>query len=478
MTLLQGAVCINGHKLAVGSRTRILCPSWTPAHHVSVATAPLTHSLTSKSKSMSKGVSKGKSKEKKALQSSLAWIDSFTKKYTTTLTHSHALSELQRASSSAIFGSEDSRCLLLVEAIDIDECGDWMLKAEDLSRYKVSYNVKESSECVSECVSKDEEVFIHSNRLHLSSLLIGSAAAMTECCIEPAVFPLEWVEAVDKVCKDVKECPRVVICGAKGVGKSTSLRYTLNRLMSKTKCVALLDCDLGQSEFTVSGLVSLHILSTPLLSPSHLRLRKPELSFFIGDTTLKADPGLFEVALVRLYERYLELRDVYATTGDVASLSTYTPCDVMDRSVSSTTGKDTSDKRVSGFSALDDSPYSKFALPLVVNTDGWIRSMGLEVLTSIITTTKPTHVIHLCTDKNKDLPALYQLGVVPAPMVRAKNVSVSEDQTASTTTSPSANTGNPVSECSSGNLTAKIFTLKPVRNTASKIAAVDLRNLR
>lgn len=80
-------------------------------------------------------------------------------------------------------------------------------------------------------------------------------------------------------------------------------------MISKTPFVAIIDCDVGQPEFTPSGLVSLHIISkqfqqqstqlehtfqVPLLSPPHLHLHQPQLSYFLSDITIKNLPELFE----------------------------------------------------------------------------------------------------------------------------------------------------------------------------------------
>ena len=46
------------------------------------------------------------------------------------------------------------------------------------------------------------------------------------------------------------------------------------------------------------------------------------------------------------------------------------------------------------------------SLPLVVNTDGYIRYMGAEILGAIVDTVEPDRVFHLMTDKDKHLPAL------------------------------------------------------------------------
>jgi len=48
--------------------------------------------------------------------------------------------------------------------------------------------------------------------------------------------------------------PRVLVAGGKGVGKSTLVRFLVNRLLDELKGpVVVLDLDPGQAEFTVPG---------------------------------------------------------------------------------------------------------------------------------------------------------------------------------------------------------------------------------
>ncbi|EED92515.1 predicted protein, partial [Thalassiosira pseudonana CCMP1335] len=141
-----------------------------------------------------------------------------------------------------------------------------------------------------------------------------------------------------------------LICGAKGVGKSTCLRYVTNRLLSTQltiKCkrqVAILDVDCGQSELSPPGMMTLTILSRPLLSdpPLHMVLA----SYFYGDITSKADPDTFINMTTQLMRTYAKL---------VAGSST--------------------------------------ACPLVVNTDGWVKGLGAEILAAVIGATNPCHVV-------------------------------------------------------------------------------------
>lgn len=154
----------------------------------------------------------------------------------------------------------------------------------------------------------------------------------------------------------------IVVCGAKGVGKSTFCRYLVNRLLSHYGMVAFLDTDLGQSELTPPGLVSLHALVAPVLGPGFTHMKMPLRSFFCGGTNPGNDPLYYMQAvksLLRLYE---------AKWGSKGS----------------------------------DSTRNQKSVPLVINTDGWVKSMGHDLLCSVIEESNPDHVVQLlATTKNK-----------------------------------------------------------------------------
>jgi len=158
-------------------------------------------------------------------------------------------------------------------------------------------------------------------------------------------LPPGWAEGVGRVATDSRRAAashrgtRAVVCGAKGVGKSTCLRYAVNRLLSPPPSppppsqssssssssspprraastsaapreVAVIDCDLGQPEFNLPGTLALHVVAAPVLSPPHLRLlHPPEVAYFVGDLTTKHEPEAFAAALDLLMRRYQECRE-------------------------------------------------------------------------------------------------------------------------------------------------------------------------
>ncbi|XP_041984517.1 polynucleotide 5'-hydroxyl-kinase NOL9 [Aricia agestis] len=79
----------------------------------------------------------------------------------------------------------------------------------------------------------------------------------------------------------LKTCSRGVVCGGKGVGKSTYLRYQVNKLLDKGP-VLVIDLDPGQCEFTVAGNLSATVVNKPLLGPNFTHLKKPEFMLNIG----------------------------------------------------------------------------------------------------------------------------------------------------------------------------------------------------
>lgn len=143
----------------------------------------------------------------------------------------------------------------------------------------------------------------------------------------------------------------ICIAGNRNTGKSTFARYLSNRFISIHKEVAFLDCDLGQSELTISGAVSLHHLKSPLLGTNTFNLgcafthlRQPLHAAFIGNNTPQQDPDAY---LARIFD----LLGVYKET-----LS---------------------------------------HLNLVVNTSGWIKGMGYDLLFHFINKLQPNALVQM-----------------------------------------------------------------------------------
>ncbi|KAI8852822.1 Pre-mRNA cleavage complex II protein Clp1-domain-containing protein [Chytridium lagenaria] len=152
-------------------------------------------------------------------------------------------------------------------------------------------------------------------------------------------IPIEWKLFSDELLNSV--------VGGKGTGKSTFARYICNRLLSKYKKIAYLDCDVGQPEFSPMGFVSLHIISSPVLGPPFTHLQNPKKSFYIGQASPKSCPDFYSACVCELYSDYL----MTVSNGD--------------------------------------------CIPLVINTDGWIKGMGLDLLMHFLCFSRPRFIAQL-----------------------------------------------------------------------------------
>ncbi|KAI5636104.1 mRNA cleavage and polyadenylation factor CLP1 p-loop domain-containing protein [Phthorimaea operculella] len=93
---------------------------------------------------------------------------------------------------------------------------------------------------------------------------------------------------------------RGIVCGGKGVGKSTFLRYYVNRMLRARGPVLVIDLDPGQSEFTVAGNVSATVVTEPLLGPNFTHLKQPELMLNIGMINTMDNPRRYVAAIETL----------------------------------------------------------------------------------------------------------------------------------------------------------------------------------
>uniref|UniRef100_A0A8D0H5H0 Polynucleotide 5'-hydroxyl-kinase NOL9 n=1 Tax=Sphenodon punctatus TaxID=8508 RepID=A0A8D0H5H0_SPHPU len=161
------------------------------------------------------------------------------------------------------------------------------------------------------------------------------------------------IEELIQACQEEDDgCPVILVCGPKSVGKSTFNRYLINLLLNRLPCVEYLECDVGQTEFTPPGCVSLINVTEPFLGPPFTHQRTPRKMVYYGDTSCEQDT-----------ERYIDaLKYVFGS-------------------------------------------YRKEA-PLVVNTMGWVKGAGLLLLIDIIRLLSPSHVVQMSAEDFKDMPQL------------------------------------------------------------------------
>ncbi|KAL5508618.1 GRC3 [Sanghuangporus vaninii] len=153
----------------------------------------------------------------------------------------------------------------------------------------------------------------------------------------------------------------LLVRGQKRTGKSTFALTLLNRLICHYRRVAYLECDIGQTEFTPPGLVSLHVIDRPMFGPSFTHHLLPYASHFIGASSPKDSPAYYLTSISALLQTYkMELQ--YPAPEDEF-------CD-----------SDSEDSRI-----MD-------VIPLVVNTMGWLKGLGADLARRIEELVAPTNI--------------------------------------------------------------------------------------
>ncbi|KAL4623755.1 polynucleotide 5'-hydroxyl-kinase NOL9 [Arapaima gigas] len=147
-------------------------------------------------------------------------------------------------------------------------------------------------------------------------------------------------------------CPIILVCGARNTGKSTFNRHLINTLLNHTSSVDYLECDLGQTEFTPPGCLSLSTVTKPLLGAPFTHLQNPQRMVFYGESSCERD-----------LDRYLEsLKFLWRS-------------------------------------------YNR-EMPVVINTMGWVKGFGFQLLVDLIRLFSVTHVVQLSHGGTTQCPAL------------------------------------------------------------------------
>ncbi|KAL8028822.1 hypothetical protein ABFS82_14G183300 [Erythranthe guttata] len=190
----------------------------------------------------------------------------------------------------------------------------------------------------------------------------------------PKIYiPEEWSNAVDAIASGSVAFPVVFVCGPKNCGKTTFSRHLLNLLLQRHKKVAYLDTDVGQTEFTPPGLLSLTVIDKITPDLTLPCLKTPERCYFFGDISSKRDPSAYLSYISALYDHYLK---EYRTGNRTES-----------------------GNRSKGFSR-------DCSLPLVINTPGWVKGIGYELLVDMLNYISPTHVVNIrISVESKNLPS-------------------------------------------------------------------------
>ncbi|KAL2103896.1 hypothetical protein ACEWY4_000764 [Coilia grayii] len=147
-------------------------------------------------------------------------------------------------------------------------------------------------------------------------------------------------------------CPVILVYGAKNSGKSTFVRHLINSLLNHTTSVEYLECDVGQTEFTPPGCLSLTVVTEPLLGPPFTHQQQPRHMVYYGQADCQSD-----------LDRYLEsLKSLWRhSSGD---------------------------------------------MPVIINTMGWVKGLGFQLLVDLVRLFSVTHVVQLSFGGTSQCPAL------------------------------------------------------------------------
>lgn len=195
-------------------------------------------------------------------------------------------------------------------------------------------------------------------------------------------YPSSWLKAKDKlhdIYSTLDHRTVVSVLGGTNMGKSTFCITLANSLLNKFKRVAYIDCDLGQSDFTTYGKVSLVVLDVPVIGPSYTQFRIPEKSHHL---TLRgiSDSNNYISSIVDLKQHY----DKYISNGS---------------SIYNSFQKN--DQRIGDY------------VPLIINTCGWVTGLGQHIHSNLLNQLHVSHVVHFEDNSDEKTILRYTLnGVV------------------------------------------------------------------
>lgn len=146
---------------------------------------------------------------------------------------------------------------------------------------------------------------------------------------------------------------RTIVCGGKGVGKSTYVRYLVNRAVQRHGGALLIDLDIGQPELFVPQCIAATCVREPLLGAGYMQSRAPDRALLFGEINVTIAPLKYLRCVLRL------LREC-AANAEWAQL------------------------------------------PWVVNTMGYNRGFGLEMMACVLRVFAMTDVVQIQSQRRLD----------------------------------------------------------------------------
>ncbi|XP_043478682.1 polynucleotide 5'-hydroxyl-kinase NOL9 [Leptopilina heterotoma] len=197
----------------------------------------------------------------------------------------------------------------------------------------------------------EDQTFYSWNDLKRAEMILQSNLRFGRTSKQLIVNP-EWkTKIIDTIIEEFEHKQSInLIFGGKAVGKSTLSKYLVNAIIPNSNKIVFVNLDPGQTECTPSGCISLNLIETPFLGPNFTELRTPYYQIYIGD-----------VNVANCVTRYLEAVKILVNRLK-------------------------SDSKISN-------------LPVIVNTMGFCKGIGMDIALSIIRIFQPTNVIQIMSKK-------------------------------------------------------------------------------
>ncbi|XP_020814537.1 polynucleotide 5'-hydroxyl-kinase NOL9 [Drosophila serrata] len=138
--------------------------------------------------------------------------------------------------------------------------------------------------------------------LNTSNRPYHQSESLLQCLIQSS--DLSRTLLVPQVWNKLKIQPnsRIIIAGGKGVGKSSLLRYLINRNLAQLPSFLLVDLDIGQPEVFVPQTVSCTLIDGPILGPGFLLNKQPDCAYVVGHTNIVMCAEQYARAVIQLIQ--------------------------------------------------------------------------------------------------------------------------------------------------------------------------------
>ncbi len=130
--------------------------------------------------------------------------------------------------------------------------------------YKIKFEIPQGKRIPIEFTSKSKLKLFFRNSYKMERL-------------EKSTIPEEWNEIIKRIINF--NLRKIIVLGAMDTGKSFFCTFIGNRLFQFNKKVAIIDCDVGQSDIGPSGSQGLLILDRPVI---FLQQERPDYLYFVG----------------------------------------------------------------------------------------------------------------------------------------------------------------------------------------------------